>query len=103
MLEEIIFRWLLWRLPAKLSRRIRWRTPSVGRWPVAAAAVLSSSLFSAAHYITQPFPDAAFIALFFFGLAQCWLYTKTNRLWCPALNHMLFNVTNLILLFVIPQ
>ena len=44
-------------------------------------AVFSSILFSAAHYLAQPFPDAAFLALFFFGLAQCWLYRKTAHLW----------------------
>ena len=65
--------------------------------------VISSALFSAAHYISQPFPDAAFIALFFFGLAQCWLYAKTDRLWCPMLNHFLFNLTNLVLLFVVTE
>ena len=65
-------------------------------------AVLSSVLFSAAHYITQPFPDPAFIALFFFGFAQCRLYRRTGRIWCPMLNHALFNITNLVLLFVIP-
>jgi membrane protease YdiL (CAAX protease family) len=65
--------------------------------------VLFSVLFSAAHYIMQPFPDAAFIALFFFGLAQCWLYKKTERLWCPILNHCLFNLTNVVLVLLIPQ
>ena len=64
---------------------------------------MSSALFSAAHYIAQPFPDAAFLALFFFGLAQCWLYRKTDRIWCAMLNHFLFNLTNLVLLFVVPE
>ena len=67
------------------------------------AVLLSSALFSAAHYIAQPFPDSAFIALFFFGLAQCWLYSKTDHVWCPMLNHTLFNLTNLILMFVLPK
>jgi len=69
-------------------------------WSIAAA---SAVLFSAAHYLAQPFPDAAFIALAFFGFAQCWLYRKTDRLWCPMLNHALFNLTNLVLLFVVPE
>ena len=68
-----------------------------------AAIVASSALFSAAHYIFQPWPDAAFIALFFFGLAQCWLYKKTAHLWCAILNHGLFNLTNLVLLFILPE
>ena len=61
-----------------------------------------SALFSAAHYIAQPFPDSVFIALFFFGMAQCYLYKKTSSIWAPVLNHTLFNLTNLVLLFVIP-
>ena len=63
----------------------------------------SSLLFSAAHYIAQPWPDAAFLALFFFGAAQCALYRKTGRIWCAMLNHALFNLTNLVLLFVLPE
>ena len=66
-------------------------------------AVFSAILFSAAHYLAQPFPDSAFLALFFFGLAQCWLYKKTGRLWCAILNHGLFNLTNLVLLFILPE
>lgn len=88
-LEEVVFRWLLWRA-AKPGR------------PLLAAAV-SAALFTAAHYLTQPWPDAAFLALFFFGLAQCWLYARTNHLWCTMLNHGLFNLTNLVLLFIIPE
>ena len=84
-LEETIFR-----LPTRWLRGKPW-------W------ALSSVLFSAAHYIMQPFPDAAFIALFFFGLAQCWLYKKTGRLWCPILNHCLFNLTNVVLVLIIPK
>ena len=94
-IEETVFRWLLFKLPRKFAGS---RT-----WAAVAIAVLSSALFSAAHYIAQPWPDAAFIALFFFGLAQCWLYAKAERIWCPMLNHFLFNLTNLILLFLLPQ
>ena len=83
--EEAIFR-----LPTRWLRGRAW-------W------VLSSALFSAAHYLAQPFPDSAFIALFFFGLAQCWLYKKTNRLWCAMLNHGLFNLTNVALLLLLPS
>ena len=94
--EEFVFRWLLFMLPARVAAK--------RAFPMAdAAAVASSALFSAAHYIVQPFPDAAFLALFLFGLAQCWLYRKTERIWCPMLNHFLFNLTNLVLLAVLPQ
>jgi len=93
-IEECVFRYLLFRLPEKFF---------TFRFSLFLTAAISSMLFSAAHYLVQPFPDAAFLALFFFGLAQCWLYKKTQRLWCAMLNHTLFNLTNLILLFIIPQ
>ena len=83
-IEELVFR-----LPVRWLRHPAW-------W------VAISALFSAAHYAYQPFPDSAFIALFFFGVAQCWLYRKTERIWCPMLNHALFNAANLILLFILP-
>ena len=92
--EEIIFRWMLFRLPA--------RHLPIPAFHLAIAA-LSSILFSAAHYIMQPFPDSAFLALFFFGVAQCWLYSRTGRIWCPMLNHALFNLTNVVLLLVFPE
>ena len=102
-IEELIFRYLLWRLPTRALAKGR-ETEDGRRTIVAGAmAVASSILFSAAHYIVQPWPDAAFIALFFFGLAQCWLYRKTDRLWCAMLNHGLFNLTNLVLLFILPE
>ena len=93
--EELVFRGLLWRLPA-------WGN----RWLSVVLAVLSSALFSAAHYLQMPWPDNAFLALFFFGLAQCWLYRKAGKwhgIWCPMLNHALFNLTNLVLLFTVPE
>lgn len=93
-LEEIVFRWLLFRWPSRrIPNRYRPRVP---------LALFASALFSAAHYITQPFPDAAFIALLFFGFAQCWLYLRTDRLWCPMLNHALFNLTNTVLILAAP-
>ena len=88
-LEEVVFRWLLFRLPKP-------KRPLI-------LAMASSALFSAAHYIQMPWPNNAFIALFFFGMAQCWLYHKTNKLWSPLLNHSLFNMTNLVLLFILPE
>ena len=96
-IEEVIFRWLLFKLPAKWLNNLT-------------MAIISSAVFSFAHYpdymnvAPGPFRplDNAFFALFFFGLAQTYLYHKTNRLWCTILNHALFNTTNLILLFIIP-
>ena len=106
-LEEVLFRWAGWQLPARLI----FRSKAAGAW---ALAVVSSTAFSAAHYIDYVAlargggfkwlpPSSAFLALFLFGLAQCWLYRKTERLWCPMLNHFLFNLTNLALLAVLPQ
>ena len=107
-IEEVLFRFLLWKMPLCIARRWRgtWRAPMLLAIPVAA-------LFSFAHYIDftrvaseHSFAlielNNAFLALFFFGLAQCWLYRKTDRLWCTILNHGLFNLTNLVLLFLLP-
>ncbi len=116
-IEELIFRYCLFRLPIKVGRALRAHRNhdsaetaplnDCGEAGVLAlpltVATISSILFSAAHYLFQPWPDAAFIALFFFGLAQCWLYKKTARLWCAILNHGLFNLTNLVLLFILPE
>ena len=95
--EEAIFRGLLTRLAAGkdfFAERAGRRT-----WT---CAILSSALFSLAHYLQMPDKNNAFIALFFFGLCQVWLYRRTNRLWCAILNHGLFNLTNLVLLFLLP-
>ena len=112
-IEELVFRGGLFKLPLRTTGK--WATDAK-RLPTdatdrgaehgtvsAVAAVLSSAMFSAAHYLAQPWPDSAFIALFSFGLAQCWLYRKTNRIWCAMLNHGLFNLTNLVLLFILPE
>ena len=105
--EEPIFRWLLWGLPTKRGLR-------GGRTAAWVVAAVSSVAFSAVHYIDfqalargegfhlMPISDA-FLALVFFGLAQCWLYLRTQRLWCPILNHCLFNLTNLVLVLVVPD
>ena len=97
VIEEFLFRGLLFKLPCKKL------LCKAGARALPFVAAGASALFSAAHYLAQPWPDAAFLALFFFGLAQCWLYKKTDRIWCPMLNHALFNLTNLVLLFVVPQ
>jgi len=115
IIEEFVFRGLLFRLPTRLlakritARDARHETGGTGaphsiiRLFDYSIISLSAFLFSAAHYLAQPWPDAAFLALFFFGAAQCWLYRKTGRLWCAMLNHALFNLTNLVLLFVLPE
>ncbi len=116
-IEETVFRWLLVMLPKRIMERREGGQPTADgrqsegtttdkRHTGALDYILvfsASALFSAAHYLKQPFPDSAFVALFFFGLAQCWLYFKTDRLWCPMLNHALFNLTNMVLMFVVPE
>ena len=100
VIEEFVFRWLLFMMPYRFVTR---RTNGgLLRTAEIAYLVVSSAHFSIAHYVFQPFPDAAFIALFFFGIAQCWLYRKTDRIWCSMLNHALFNLTNIVLMFVVP-
>ena len=115
VVEEFLFRWLMVMLPTRIGEGRR-ETADAGRVLGNFQLLLflvSSALFSTAHYIDyvslihgRGFAmtgwNAAFLALFFFGLAQCWLYRKTNRIWCPMLNHALFNLTNLVLLFVVP-
>ena len=98
--EELIFRFLLFKVPLWIVQKVRRTAP--GARPVAVAALVSSALFSAAHYVQMPFPNNAFLALAAFGLCQCALYRRTARLWSPMLNHALFNLTNLALLFVFP-
>ena len=120
IVEEFLFRWLMAMLPTRIAEGRR-ETADAGQVrPEGHGKVqllfflVSSALFSAAHYIdyvslirgrgfVMTGWNAAFIALFFFGLAQCWLYRKTDSIWCPMLNHALFNLTNLILLFVVPE
>ena len=106
VIEEFLFRWLLVMMPTR-------RFSIAAKMAALPVIVLSSALFSFAHYIDyvslmhgRGFAmtgwNAAFIALFFFGLAQCWLYRRTAHIWCPMLNHALFNLTNIVLLFVVP-
>ncbi len=87
-IEEFLFRYLCWKVH-KPQRE----------WSL---AILSAALFSAAHYLFQPFPDNAFIALFAFGMMQCALYKRTGAIWCPIVSHALFNAVNLVLLFALP-
>ena len=107
-LEEIVFRWLLWKLPLSLAHK--WS--GGGRIARVVLAAAGSALFAFAHYIDSALLatkrefaltgwNGAFVALFFFGMVQCLLYRKTDRLWCPALNHMLFNLVNIIGLLIL--
>lgn len=107
--EEYLFRGLFWRLPLALLTRIGLvRRSGAVRATAIILALVSSTLFSAAHYLIgdAKFPDNAFIALGAFGLMQCALYAKTRQgawPWSVILNHALFNAVNLVLLFYAPN
>ena len=107
-LEEILFRWLLWKWPLSLAHK--W--DGGGRVARTLLAVAMSSLFAFAHYIdyallvtNRKFAltgwNGAFVALFFFGMIQSWLYKRTGKLWCPIVNHVLFNTVNIIGLLIV--
>jgi membrane protease YdiL (CAAX protease family) len=108
ILEEIIFRLALFKLTLAAATKFYKENFKI---TLITVAFLSATIFSFAHYIdyttwikTTIFSlrqlDNAFIALVFFGMAQCWLYRKASSIYAPMLNHMLFNLTNLILLFI---
>ena len=114
--EEILFRLCLWKLPSKLLSAIAAKCRLAAAAPAitVVVAVLASAVFSSAHFIDKEtiqrtgewawLPlNNGFIALGCFGLAQCWLYAKTKWLWSPMLSHFLFNLTNLVLLFILPE
>ena len=87
LLEEGIFRRFLFRNML--------RSDGSGFWP---AALISGILFSAAH-----FNLLTCIPLAFFGAAMAWAYHRTGRIIVPMLLHFLFNLTNLLLLFIFPE
>jgi membrane protease YdiL (CAAX protease family) len=91
--EELLFRFLAFRLIARKTGG-EWRS----QWFCLATAFASSVVFTAVHYLQRDFPDAAFIALTFFGCAQCWLYRRTGSIVYPMINHALFNLTTLVFL-----
>ena len=104
--EELLFRSLLFRLPALGSA---WRARS-SRY--LAAMIGSSAVFAFVHYLDFAAISAgrgfgllplnnAFLALGFFGMAQCWLYRRTETIFSPMVSHFFFNLTNLVLLFVV--
>ena len=78
-----------------------------------AYAVALSAVFSFCHYIdfTRLFAGRgfdllplsnAFLALFVVALGWCWLYRRTQCIWCTMLSHGIFNAINLVLALVLP-
>ena len=110
LIEEFLFRYLLFRLPSRLVSK-----EEPPQFFILHSsffiAVLSSALFSFCHYIDFGMLFAGrgfallpisnvFLALFFVGLAWCWLYHRTKSIWCSMLSHSLFNLTNLVLALI---
>lgn len=87
LLEEGIFRRFLFRNLLKKD--------GGGFW---LAASISGALFALAH-----FNKLTFLPLWFFGLAMAWAYHRTGRLIVPMMIHFLFNLTNLLLIFIFPE
>ena len=85
LLEELLFRGIVYRglcRPAS-PHPIAWRR---------IAAALSGFLFAVMHVNA-----AAFVPLWFLGIAFAWLYRRTGTLLAPICAHFLFNLANLVL------
>lgn len=80
--EEFFFRGLIFSGLKKLG------------WPKS-AWLGSSFLFAAVHFNLP-----VFLPLFVFALALAWLYQQTEGLLAPILAHSLFNLFNLVILFL---
>lgn len=110
LLEEPLFRFLLFRLPARFVSREESTNLFTAPWALV-VAIVSSVLFTLAHNIDfasignghgfalKPI-SSAFVSLFVVGLGWCWLYRHTRSLWCSMLSHFIFNLTNLVLLLL---
>lgn len=62
------------------------------------AALASALLFAAVH---ASLPQ--FLPLFIFGLVQCVAYEKARSLWLPVAIHFTFNLSNVLLIFLLPH
>lgn len=109
--EELLFRYLLFRFPSRLVSKDEPSQLFVLH-PSFFIAVISSVLFSFCHYIDFGLIIAgrgfallpisnAFLALFFVGLAWCWLYQRSKSIWCSMLSHSIFNSVNFALALLI--
>lgn len=110
MVEEFLFRRLLFRLPSRLLSKDEPRR-FFDFHAQFVCAILSSAVFSFAHYIDfaslfagrgfalTPVSNA-FLALFLLGFTWCWLYRRTDAIWCSMVSHSLFNAANLVMLFL---
>ena len=83
--EEFIFRGILYPFVKQLG------SPRAAFFGV-------SAVFAAIH-----FDAGTFVPLFALALALTWLYEKTDNLLAPITAHSLFNATNLVALYFLPQ
>ena len=99
IIEEFVFRYLLFRLPQKLCSLFK---IVAGKNITVLLAIISSILFTAVHYLGKgAFPDNAFVGLFAVGMYQCRLYDKRKSLARAMLNHSLFNTLNLAVFYLV--
>lgn len=97
LVEETIFRFGLFAFPLWMAKRFAGKKTLAAI--LAVLAVVSSVLFTMAHYRGMRL-DNAFAALFFFGLAQCAVCRKTGGILAPFVDHALFNAANMAFLFI---
>jgi membrane protease YdiL (CAAX protease family) len=83
--EEFIFRGMLYPFVKQLG------SPRAALFGV-------SAIFAAVH-----FDAGTFVPLFALALVLTWLYEKTDNLLAPIAAHSLFNATNLVALYFLPQ
>lgn len=104
VLEELFFRGLAFLLPVVLAEKFFARA---ARGIAAVSALASSSAFMFVHYLRRGADggleaagfDNAFLALFAFGLMQCWCARRHFGLLRPMLAHSFFNLANVALYF----
>ncbi len=99
VVEELLFRGILFLAPAAIAKRF---LPRASRAIVIALALAAAALFAAAHYF-RPLAggawtftgfDSAFLALFAFGLLQCRSALEHPTLFHAMIAHALFNAVN---------
>ena len=82
LLEEPLFRGVMFRGFAKTM-------------PMGAAMAVSGFVFALIHVNA-----ATFLPLWYLGVAFAWLYAKTGRILAPMTVHFLFNLLNMLFLFM---
>lgn len=84
LLEELLFRGIVFRGLAK-------------RLPLYLAMALSGFVFALVHTNA-----GSFLALWYLGVSFAWLYARTRTILAPIALHAIFNLANLVLVFLFP-